>query len=77
MSIVEKIGWATLIAILLAASHYFRGPLAEPMPLAVLLFPVGVNEMPELSSTNNRPARLLTGTTPGTIYPRLTGIRIG
>ncbi|MGQ3101229.1 MAG: hypothetical protein ACT6Q5_06670 [Sphingopyxis solisilvae] len=36
MSLVESIGWATLIAILLAASHYFRGPLAEPMPLAAL-----------------------------------------
>lgn len=36
MSLVEKIGWATLVAILLAASHYFRGPLAELMPLAAL-----------------------------------------
>ncbi len=36
MSLVEKIGWTTLIAILLAASHFFRGPLAEPMPLAAL-----------------------------------------
>ncbi|MCW5646696.1 MAG: hypothetical protein KIT23_05660 [Sphingopyxis sp.] len=34
MSLVEKIGWATLVAILLAASHYFRGPLAGLVPLA-------------------------------------------
>jgi hypothetical protein len=45
MSLVEKIGWATLVAILLAASHYFRGPLAELMPLAATLFPVGATDM--------------------------------
>lgn len=70
MSLVEKIGWATLIAILLAAGHFFRGPLAAP------LFPIGVKKMPELSSTNHRHARLLMGMAPGTIYPRLTDIGI-
>lgn len=45
MSLVEKIGWATLVAILLAASHYFRGPLAELMPLTAPPFPIGATEM--------------------------------
>lgn len=45
MSLVEKIGWATLIAILLAASHYFRGPMAEPMTLAAPLVRIGATDM--------------------------------